>query len=53
MEDLVHKGLCKAIGVSNFTTTKLKNLLETAEIKPAANQGEKNVVAMSTTDCYT
>ena len=40
MEELVHKGLCKAIGVSNFSSTKVKALLETAEIVPATNQGE-------------
>ena len=39
MEELVRKGLCKAIGISNFTSTKVKNLLETAEIIPATNQG--------------
>jgi diketogulonate reductase-like aldo/keto reductase len=40
MEELVHKGLCKAIGVSNLTSTKIAALLETAEIVPATNQGE-------------
>ena len=39
MEELVRKGLCKAIGISNFSTTKVKNLLETAKIIPAVNQG--------------
>ena len=39
MENLVDKGLCKAIGVSNFTTKKIKTLLETATIVPACNQG--------------
>ena len=36
------KGLCKAIGISNFSSTKVKALLETAEIVPATNQGELN-----------
>ena len=40
MEDLVRKGLCKAIGISNFSSIKVKNLLETAEIVPATNQGD-------------
>ncbi|XP_028416181.1 aldose reductase-related protein 1-like [Dendronephthya gigantea] len=40
MEELVKKGLCKAIGISNFTTVKVKALLETAEIIPATNQVE-------------
>ena len=40
MEELVRKGLCKAIGISNFSSTKVKALLETAEIVPATNQGE-------------
>ena len=33
------KGLCKAIGISNFTTKKTQTLLETARIVPACNQG--------------
>ena len=39
MEQLVDKGLCKAIGISNFTVKKTKTLLETAKIVPACNQG--------------
>ncbi len=39
MERLVDKGLCKAIGISNFTVKKTKTLLETAKIVPACNQG--------------
>ncbi|GMH40816.1 hypothetical protein BSKO_08720 [Bryopsis sp. KO-2023] len=38
MESLVDDGLVRAIGVSNFSGTKLKDLLETARIKPAVNQ---------------
>eukprot|EP01091_Cochliopodium_minus_P011996 TRINITY_DN3539_c0_g1_i1.p1 TRINITY_DN3539_c0_g1~~TRINITY_DN3539_c0_g1_i1.p1 ORF type:complete len:313 (-),score=111.93 TRINITY_DN3539_c0_g1_i1:26-964(-) len=40
MENLVNKGLVKSIGVSNFTKSHLKDLLETAKIKPVCNQIE-------------
>lgn len=40
MEDLVHKGLVKSIGVSNFSPEKIQALLETATIRPAVNQVE-------------
>lgn len=40
MENLVPKGHVKAIGISNFTMTKMKKLLETAKIIPAVNQGK-------------
>ncbi|XP_078372437.1 aldo/keto reductase slr0942-like isoform X2 [Oculina patagonica] len=40
MEKLVDKGLCKAIGISNFTAKKTKTLLKTAKIVPACNQVE-------------
>ncbi|XP_068698282.1 aldo-keto reductase family 1 member B1-like [Montipora foliosa] len=40
MEQLVKQGLCKAIGISNFTIKKITNLLETANIVPACNQVE-------------
>ena len=39
MEQLLDEGLCKAIGISNFTVKKTKALLETAKIVPACNQG--------------
>ena len=39
MEELVSKGLAKAIGISNFTIFKTENLLKTAKIVPAVNQG--------------
>ena len=42
MEELVSKGLVKAIGISNFTITKTENLLKTAKIVPAVNQVECN-----------
>lgn len=40
MEDCVHKKLVRNIGVSNFSTRKLKALLSTAAIPPAINQIE-------------
>ncbi|MCW8860277.1 MAG: aldo/keto reductase [Deltaproteobacteria bacterium] len=40
MEKLVGKGLCRHIGVSNFSVKKLESLLATAEIKPEVNQIE-------------
>lgn len=40
MEELVAKGLTRAIGVSNFSITKIEALLQTAKIVPAVNQVE-------------
>ncbi|MFT5702408.1 MAG: alcohol dehydrogenase (NADP+) [Desulforhopalus sp.] len=40
MEQLVDKGLCKHIGVSNFSVKKLQALLETAKQPPEMNQIE-------------
>jgi len=40
MESLVKKGLVKSIGVANFTTMMLVDLLTNASIKPAMNQIE-------------
>ena len=40
MEDLAHRGLAKAIGVSNFGPRRLAHLLSNAEILPAVNQIE-------------
>ncbi|MBE9068942.1 aldo/keto reductase [Leptolyngbya cf. ectocarpi LEGE 11479] len=40
MESLVDKGLCRHIGVSNFSITKLKNLVDNARLKPEMNQIE-------------
>lgn len=42
MEDLVAKGLVKAIGISNFTILKTDNLLKTAKTVPAINQVESH-----------
>ncbi len=40
MEKLVKKGLVRAIGVSNFNSEQIAEVLEKAEIKPATNQVE-------------
>lgn len=40
METLVDQGLCRHIGVSNFSIAKLKDLLGTARLKPEMNQIE-------------
>lgn len=40
MEECVKKGLCKSIGVSNFNTQILLDLLSYAKIKPAVNEIE-------------
>ena len=40
MEILVEKGLCRHIGVSNFNTVKLAELLSSARLKPEINQIE-------------
>lgn len=40
MEALLDKGLCNHIGVSNFSISKLQNLLGSARLKPEMNQIE-------------
>jgi D-xylose reductase len=40
MEDLVHKGLTKSLGVSNYKVQLLADLLSYAKIKPVCNQIE-------------
>lgn len=40
MESLVDKGLCRHIGVSNFSLPKLKSLMAAAKLKPELNQVE-------------
>ncbi|KAL1551710.1 alcohol dehydrogenase (NADP(+)) [Salvia divinorum] len=40
MEKCLEMGLCKGIGVSNFSCKKLQNLLDFASIPPAINQVE-------------
>jgi alcohol dehydrogenase (NADP+) len=42
MEEYVQEGLCKHIGVSNFSIKKLEDLMKTAKIKPEMNQIEAN-----------
>lgn len=42
MEDIYRSGKAKAIGVSNFKTHHLKDLLDNTEIIPAVNQMEFN-----------
>jgi alcohol dehydrogenase (NADP+) len=42
MEDVVDAGLCRYIGVSNFSVGKIETLLKTARIRPAANQVESH-----------
>nr|XP_010932504.1 D-galacturonate reductase [Elaeis guineensis] len=44
MEECQKLGLAKSIGVSNFTTRKLEELLRFARIPPAVNQVEMNPV---------
>ena len=40
LEELYKKGMCKSIGVSNFTIKHLTTLLEQCDIVPAVNQVE-------------
>jgi len=40
MEELVKKGLVKSIGVSNFNSQQIKDILEKGSIKPVTNQVE-------------
>lgn len=42
LEECVEKGLCKNIGVSNFSSKKIENLMTTAKIKPIVNQVESH-----------
>lgn len=38
MEKCLEMGLCRAIGVSNFSCTKIQHLLSFASVPPAVNQ---------------
>lgn len=40
MEECLSKGLTKAVGISNFTITKINRLLKNAKVVPAVNQVE-------------
>jgi len=42
MEQAVSSGLCRNIGVSNFSRSKIEKLLDTATIRPAVNQVESH-----------
>ena len=42
MEDLQRAGLCRHIGVSNFSQAKLQGLLDGARMAPAMNQVERH-----------
>ena len=42
MEEAVNAGLCRYIGVSNFSVRKIESLLGSATIRPAANQVESH-----------
>ena len=42
MEGLLEKGLCRAIGVSNFLRSHLQDVEETAAVQPMVNQIEFN-----------
>lgn len=42
MEALMDRGLCRHIGVSNFSLPKLKSLTETAQSQPEMNQVERH-----------
>lgn len=43
MEELLHEGKIRAIGVSNFTPEQIDDLMGYAKIKPTVNQIETNV----------
>ena len=40
METMVEDGLCRHVGVSNFSTVKLRALTDAARLKPEMNQIE-------------
>ena len=42
MEELVKKGLAKSIGLSNFNSEQIKDVLEKGSIKPVTNQVESH-----------
>ena len=43
MEELVHEGLVRSIGVSNFNISHMEEVMKIATIKPAVNQVEMNI----------
>ncbi|XIF19494.1 MAG: aldo/keto reductase [Acetilactobacillus jinshanensis] len=44
MEKLYHEGLVRAIGISNFSVARMKNLLAHSTVTPAVNQMEFNPI---------
>ncbi len=48
MEKLYNDGLCKAIGVSNFTAENLSNLIKKTQVVPAVNQVESHPLLSQT-----
>ncbi len=48
MEKLYNDGLCKAIGVSNFNTENLANLIKKTQVVPAVNQVESHPLLTQT-----
>ena len=44
MEKLYHEGLVRAIGISNFSVDRIKNLLAHSTVTPAVNQMEFNPI---------
>ena len=40
MEDLVHKGMVRSIGLSNFNSEQIERVLANCRIKPTVNQVE-------------
>ena len=43
MERLVEKGLCKAIGMSNYNSKQLSEIMDKCSVAPAVLQAECNV----------
>ncbi|XP_050449163.1 1,5-anhydro-D-fructose reductase-like [Cataglyphis hispanica] len=43
MEECVHQGLTRSIGISNFNSEQINRLLESAKIAPVNNQIEVNI----------
>ncbi|XP_029666590.1 1,5-anhydro-D-fructose reductase-like isoform X3 [Formica exsecta] len=43
MEECVHQGLTRSIGISNFNSEQISRLLESAKIAPVNNQIEVNI----------
>lgn len=48
MEKLVHEGLAKSVGVSNFNKRQIDNLIKHGTMVPAVNQVEVNLHCLNT-----